>query len=70
MRKVTCVSIDEDMYHKIHVIHTIRKHFFDDNTSTISSIFEQALKEYFVNHDDEITELMKKYHEEGGYFEI
>ena len=66
MRKVMCVSIDTENYHKLHVLNSVRKFFFDEKDVSISSITDQALREYFESHKEEIDNLMKRYQENGG----
>lgn len=70
MKKTMCVSIDENIYHKIHVINTVKRFFFDDKDATISLMTEQAFIEYFKNHERELNELMDEYREEGGCFKL
>ena len=66
MKKNICVSISKENYHKLNVISSIRKFFFREHDASISAIIEHALNEYFDTHEKEITELMERYHQEGG----
>ena len=63
------ISMDKQIRHKLLIIYTVKKRFFDNDT-TISGIVDGALSEYFENHKDEINEMMDKYHEQGGCFEL
>lgn len=70
MRKACCVSLSKETYHKIHVLHSVKKWFFNEKDGTLSGIVEQAIKEYFENHKEEIDDVMRKYHEHGGCFDL
>lgn len=70
MKKVTCVSLSKEMYHKIHVYCMIRKYFFDIKDASISQIVENALDEYFQNHKKETDEMIELYHKKGGCADI
>lgn len=69
-KKTTCISMDKELYRKLHIIHSIRKYFFDEKDFTMSSIVEAALVEYFDNHKQETENMMKEYHEKGGCFDL
>lgn len=69
MKKTCCLSLDKDVRHKLLIIYTIKKRFFDKDT-TISGIVDQALIEYFDNHKEEIDKMMDDYHALGGCFEL
>lgn len=66
MKKLTSLMVEKHLYHRIVVISMIRKMFFGEKDATISSIVNQALEEYLINHDKEIKDLMDRYHDEGG----
>ena len=68
-RKQMGFRIDVDLSRKLYIIHTIRKHVFGEDVQ-ISGIINKALEEYFANHKEEIDEMMKKYHDAGGLFQL
>lgn len=68
-KKTCCISMDRDIRHKLLVIYTVKKRFFDEET-TISGIVNQALSEYFRNHNDEIDKMMNEYKEHGGCLKL
>lgn len=68
-KKTCCISMDRDIRHKLLVIYTVKKRFFDEET-TISGIVNQALSEYFRNHNDEIDKMMNEYKEQGGCLKL
>ena len=68
-KKTCCISMDKNIRHKLLIIYTVKKRFFDADT-TISGIVNQALSEYFDNHHDEIEKMMKEYQEQGGCFRL
>jgi len=61
--------MDKEVRHKLLIIHTVRKRFFEKET-TISGIVNQALTEYFENHKDEINKMMDEYQKQGGCFKL
>lgn len=63
------VYLEKEINHKFLVIYTVKKKFFDKNT-TESGIIKQAIIEYFENHKDEINKMMEEYHEKGGCMEL
>lgn len=64
-----CIRIEKDIRHKLLIIYTVKKKFFDKET-TISGIVNDALREYFENHDEKIKDMMKKYNDNGGCFDL
>lgn len=66
-RKSTSLTLDAKILHKLRTIYTVDKYFFGNKT-TMSSIVDKTLTEYFETHEDEIKQMMDKYHEEGGCF--
>lgn len=60
-------TLDYDLYHKLNIIATVKKNFFDD-TASMSKIVNAAIQEYFDNHAEEIQKMMDEYHEKGGLF--
>lgn len=60
-------TLDYDTYHKLNIIATVKKNFFDD-TASMSKIVNAAIQEYFDNHAEEIQKMMDEYHEKGGLF--
>lgn len=70
MKKTACISMNKEQYRKLHVIHTVRKYFFDDKDITIAKIVEDALNEYFEKHKQELDDMMKEYHDKGGCFDL
>lgn len=70
MKKTVCMMISKDNYHKINIIATVRKNYTDDVHSSMSSIIDDAITEYLINHEDEIKKMMDEYHEQGGCFEL
>lgn len=65
-KKMMGVVISKEVYRKIHVINMVKKYFLSDKDYTISSMVEDAIKEYFVNHNNDIQKMMDEYHEKGG----
>ena len=66
LKKMVSLMLNKHTYHRVVVISMVRKMFFGENSATISSIVNQAIEEYLQNHEDEIRELMDRYHNEGG----
>lgn len=66
LKRTTTLTLFKHTYHRIVVISMVRRMFFGENDATISSIVNQAIEEYLQNHDEEIQELMNRYHDEGG----
>ena len=66
LKKMVSLILNKHTYHRVVVISMVRKMFFGENSATISSIVNQAIEEYLQNHEDEIRELMDRYHNEGG----
>ena len=69
-KKIACISMSADIYHKLNSISTIERFFFDRKEMTMSHIVDIALEEYFKNHIDEITETLHEYHEKGGCIKL
>jgi hypothetical protein len=71
MKKMTVgACIDMEIYRKVRMMHFVENVFFDNKNVTISSIIQEALKEYFENHDDEYKKMIDKYYENGGWLEL
>lgn len=66
LKKKVLLYLNVGLYHKVSVISMVRKMFFGEKNTSISSIVNQAIDEYLKNHDEEIQKLMDKYHNEGG----
>lgn len=69
-KKVVSLVLNKQTYHRVVVLSMVRKMFFGEKNATISSIINQATEEYLKNHEDEIHELMNRYHNEGGCADI
>ena len=69
-KRVMSVWFDKRLYKKIHTIYMIKNMFYGNKNFTMSHIVESAIKEYFDNHNEEIQELMKRYHDDGGCAEL
>lgn len=65
--KVTAFTLDYDLYHKLNIIATVKRFYFD-KTASMSKIANTAIQEYFDNHADEIQKMMDEYHDKGGLF--
>lgn len=70
IKKVVSLVLNKQTYHRVVVLSMVRKMFFGEKNATISSIINQATEEYLKNHEDEIHELMNRYHNEGGCADI
>lgn len=66
MKYVTTVSFEQPLHTKLSTLSSIRKNFFGEKDMTLSGIIKIALEEYFINHNEEIQEIMDRYHREGG----
>lgn len=65
-KRVMSVWFDKKLYKKIHTIHMVNNMFYGNKEFTMSYIVENAIREYFENHSEEIRKLMNKYHDDGG----
>lgn len=66
LKKKVLLYLNVGLYHKVSVISMVRKMFFGEKDTSISSIVNQAIDEYLKNHDEEIRNMMDRYHKEGG----
>ena len=68
--KVISLVIRKDLYHKLVIVSMVMKMFYGDKRMSKSTLINIAIDEYFKNHDAEIKELMRKYHDDGGCADI
>ena len=69
-RRTAGIMIERETYRMLCKLSMIRKGFFCDPTASISDIINDALTEYFENHNEEITKLLAEYHKQGGCAEL
>lgn len=69
-KRVLSVWFDKRLYKKLHTIHMVNNMFYGNKDFTMSYLVENAIKEYFDNHDEELNALMDKYHNDGGCAEL
>jgi len=69
MKIICAYSIEKDLKHKLLILSAVKKKM-KRNPYAMTDIVEDALYEYFENHDDEIKKLMDEYHDQGGCFEL
>ena len=69
-KKTTGYYIEKELHHKLCVLCMVRKFFFGDKTGSKSMIVNDAIREYFINHREEIEKLMDDYHAQGGCGEL
>lgn len=59
------LSLNSATYKKAAVLSTMKK-FCGDKKYSISSVYDDAVYEYFANHRDEILKIEEEYHDKGG----
>lgn len=69
-RNRTQIMLDDELYFKIYNISYAQKHAHGIKNASMSSIVNNALREYIENHKEELNALFDEYRKKGAKIEI